>query len=284
MYPVLGHVDALGGTIRTYPVLVIVAALAGMAVTIPRLRRMPGIDGRILGSVIIWSCAGAWLGGRLHHLANVGAFGFRRIFVEGHWGELFGTSFHAGGAILGLIVAALVVTRRHRIHLGRFGDAVVPGFGLGLVIGRFACFLNGCCCGTPCDHFWCVPFPAPTNVWNYHVYLQLVPDDSKWSAPVHPLQLYFTAVGVLVVLLGRWLEPRRRFDGEVALVALLIVSASNAALESFRGFAPIRRYWFGVPQLTWVALATMLGTLVALVYFELRHRDARTKLPAEVAA
>ncbi len=275
MYPVIAHSEPFGGSVRTYPVVLLVAALAGIAVALPRLRRIAGIDGRVLLSLVVWTCAGAWLGGRIHHVANLGSFALRRIFVDGRIWELFGTSFHAGGAILGLLIAAVIVTRRHGIHVGRFGDAIVPGFGLGLAIGRFACFLNGCCTGTTCDHLWCVAFPKPTYVWNHHVYLQLVPGDATWSAPVHPLPLYFTAVGVLIALAGYALDRRKRYEGESALVALLIFSASNAALEGFRGYAPMRRYWAGVPQLAWVALATMGCVLAVLAYCEWQHRRRR---------
>jgi phosphatidylglycerol:prolipoprotein diacylglycerol transferase len=234
--------------------------------------------------LVLWTCTGAWLGGRIHQLANMGSFAFERIVIEGRISEAFGTSFHAGGAILGLVIAAAIVARRHRIPLGSFGDAVVPGFGLGLAIGRFACFLHGCCTGTTCNHFWCVAFPKPTYVWNHHVYLQLVPGDATWSAPVHPLPLYFTAVGIVIMAVGYGLDRRKRYVGESALVALLIFSASNVALEAFRGFAPMRRYWYGVPQLTWVALATMLVTLTVFVYCELRHHRGRKGLLGEVTA
>ena len=275
MYPVIANIDALGGPLRTYPVLLLLAALAGMGLALPRLRRLPGVDGGVVLRVMLWCVFGAWLGGRLHDLSNLGAFALGRIVGQGRVGELFGVSFHAGGAILGLVIAALLATRHYGVKLGQYGDAVVPGFGLGLAIGRFACFLNGCCTGTPCSYFWCVAFPKPTYVWNYHVYLGLVPGDAEWSAPVHPLQLYFTAAGLAIMALGWWLDARKRYDGEVALMALLVFSASNAFLEQFRGFAPMRRYWLNVPQLTWIALVTMVATLVAIAWCERTRWRAR---------
>ena len=270
MYPVIAHIEALGWTIRTYPVLLAIAVLAGTAVSIPRLRRLHGVDRAVLIRLVLWSIFGAWVGGRLHFIVNVGRYGRERIFEAGI-GGLLGVSFHAGGAVVGLLLAGWIVARHHRIAVGQYGDAAVPGFGLGLAIGRFACFLNGCCTGAVCDHFWCMAFPKPTNVWNYHVYRGFVPSDATWSAPVHPLQLYFMAVGIVIIVVGYWLERRKRYDGQVALIALVIFSAANAFLEQFRGYAPLRRYWFGVPQLTWVALTTMIVALVLLVYAEARR-------------
>lgn len=282
MYPVLGHIETLDVTVRTYPVMLVLAAVAGIVFSVPRLRRIPGIGSRDVLHLIGWGLAGAWLGGRVHHLANLGRFGLARIFVEGRLIELVGVSFHAGGAVIGLVVAAAIVTRRHGLPLGRFGDAIVPGFGVGLALGRFACFLNGCCTGTPCGYFWCVAFPKPTNVWYYHVYRGLVPNDATWSAPVHPLQLYFAAVGLVIATLGFAFDRHKRYEGESALVALLIFSGSNAALETIRGYAPMRRFWYGIPQLTWVAVAMSIVTIVVLFYCEWRQRRPVTPV-AEVA-
>jgi phosphatidylglycerol:prolipoprotein diacylglycerol transferase len=283
VYPVVAHIEAFGGPIRTYPLLLAIAALAGIAVSIPRLRRMDGVRGAILIRLLLWSIFGAWLGGRIHYISNAGSYGWERTIGAGI-GGVFGVGFHAGGAVLGMLLAGWIAARHYRIDVGQYGDAAVPGFGLGLAIGRFACFLNGCCTGTLCDHFWCVAFPEPTNVWHYHRYMRFVPFDATWSAPVHPLQLYFTAVGVLIMLLGYWLERRKRYEGQVALVALLVFSAANAFLEQFRGYAPMRRYWYGVPQLTWVALATMAVALLMLIYAELRRsRDDRVTPVGEVA-
>lgn len=272
MYPLITNFAGTGIDVRTYSLLLVIAAVGGTALAVPRLRRVPGMDRASLVRILAWCLAGAWLGGRIHHLSNLGMFGWRRIVVDGHWQELFGVSFHAGGAVLGLVLTAVIVTARRGLSIGRFGDAIVPGFGFGLAVGRFACFLNGCCTGTTCDHLWCVAYPKPTNVWNYHVFRGLVPNDATWSAPVHPLPLYFTAVGIVILILGYALDRSRRYDGESALIALAVFSASNVVLEPFRGYAPLRRFWLGVPQLTWVALLMTLVTVGTLLYCEWRRR------------
>ncbi len=283
MYPVITHIDALGFAVLTYSVLILVAALVGIAVALPRLGRVPGLDRRTALLFLFWCCVGGWVGGRAHHLLNVGQFAFDQIVTHGRTSELFAAAFHAGGAVLGVVIAGLLVARRRRVDIGVLGDAVVPGFGLGLAIGRFACFLHGCCTGERCDYLWCVAFPKPTHAWNYHVYLGIIPDDATWSAPVHPLQLYFTAVGLVIFAVGLWLDRRKRYEGQSALVALAIFAASNAYLEQFRGFAPLRRYWYGVPQLTWVALATLAATLIVMAWIEARRWQARDDSLREVA-
>jgi hypothetical protein len=97
------------------------------------------------------------------------------------------------------------------------------------------------------------------------------------------MQLYFTAVGLVILALGYVLDRTKRYDGQSALVALAVFAASNLALEHFRGYAPARRLWYGVPQLTWVALATLIVTVAVLAVCEWRHRRVRTT-PIEAAA
>jgi prolipoprotein diacylglyceryltransferase len=90
--------------------------------------------------------------------------------------------------------------------------------------------------------------------------------------PVHPLQLYFAATGVLITVVGIWHHGRKRYDGEPALLALLLFSASSLALEFLRAREGLRVYWGPLPQLAWVTLAMTAGAAVALAVAEERHR------------
>jgi phosphatidylglycerol:prolipoprotein diacylglycerol transferase len=51
--------------------------------------------------------------------------------------------------------------RRHHLPWLAMCDLVTPGLILGMALGRFGCFLNGCCYGGPSDLPWAVTFP-----WN----------------------------------------------------------------------------------------------------------------------
>ena len=69
-----------------------------------------------------------------------------------------------------------------------------------------------------------------------------------------------------------WLHPRKRYDGEVALVALVLFSTSAAALEFLRADAQPRVYWGPLPQLMWMALGMSAVSIAALAAAELVHR------------
>jgi prolipoprotein diacylglyceryltransferase len=100
----------------------------------------------------------------------------------------------------------------------------------------------------------------------------LLAPDAAHAAPVHPLELYFAAAGVLLTIVGLWLHRRKAYDGEVALVALLLFSASSAWLETFRGAIPQRVWWGPLPELEWLALAMTVSSFAALLAAELIQR------------
>jgi hypothetical protein len=49
----------------------------------------------------------------------------------------------------------------------------------------------------------------------------------RWSAPVHPLPMYFAAVALLITIVGRFLYRRRRYDGQIAVLSLALFSLST---------------------------------------------------------
>ena len=94
-----------------------------------------------------------------------------------------GMSFHGG--LLGVVLAAFVMTRIFKIPFFAFTDLVatlVPG---GLMLGRVGNFINGELVGRPSDVPWAVVFPRLSD-----------------SLPRHPSQLYGAMVeGLLLFIL-----------------------------------------------------------------------------------
>jgi prolipoprotein diacylglyceryltransferase len=51
------------------------------------------------------------------------------------------------GGLIGYVLAYFFVLRKYRISTWKVADIVAPCAALGLCLGRFGCFLNGCCYG-----------------------------------------------------------------------------------------------------------------------------------------
>ncbi|MBB3225439.1 phosphatidylglycerol:prolipoprotein diacylglycerol transferase [Luteibacter sp. Sphag1AF] len=106
-----------------------------------------------------------------------------------------GMSFHGG--LVGVLVAGLWWSRRHRVHFMDAVDFVAPVVPIGLGLGRLGNFINGELWGKPTDLAIGMIFPH-------------APD----AMPRHPSQLYEFALEGVVMFTVLWLysaKPRHRY-------------------------------------------------------------------------
>jgi phosphatidylglycerol---prolipoprotein diacylglyceryl transferase len=136
-------------------------------------------DGNAVDDFLTWATVGVVLGGRLgmvlfyqfdYYMANPAKI----IAVwEG------GMSFHGG--FLGVVIAAIIFTRKRGINPLRFGDLLGCAAPIGLFFGRVANFINGELWGRAADVPWAMIFPT------------------GGPFPRHPSQLYEAALEGLVL-------------------------------------------------------------------------------------
>jgi hypothetical protein len=93
-------------------------------------------------------------------------------------------------------------------------------------------------------------------------------------------RLYFALAGLLVTGAALLVHARKAYDGQPALVALLVYSVLAAALEALRGAHPGRVYWGPLPQLAWIGIALTAAAGALLVAAERAHGRARLRLDA----
>ncbi|HSQ00602.1 MAG TPA: prolipoprotein diacylglyceryl transferase family protein [Candidatus Dormibacteraeota bacterium] len=280
MYRTLLDLPSLGLLVRSADAFVLLAIGTVLFIGPRWAAALEGVDRRAVRRSLLVLAVITLVGGRLHFMLNYPhAFAGRPLAVL----KLWTGGLHIPGGILALALAAPWVTRWFGLSsAGRFGDGIAPAMGLGIAIARMGCFLQGCCFGTVCDHFWCLAFPEGSLPFVVHQSDGLLPAGAQWSLPVHPLQLYYVASGLAITAVALWLRPRKRYDGQVALVALLMFSlVSVAGLEFLRADAQPRVYWGALPQLAWTGLAMGAATAVALLLIGRRHRAA-PPLPAAV--
>jgi phosphatidylglycerol:prolipoprotein diacylglycerol transferase len=268
--------DGRGVPIRGYGAMLLVAAAAGIRLSIIRGRRL-GFDADTILA----------LGMEMFLAGIVGA---RLFYVLQYHDTFFPPGRPLGQAILdainvpagGLVVfgslptagaAAWWFARRRGLAFLRLADCVVPGMLLGLAIGRIGCFLNGCCYGGPCDLPWAVRFPADSPPWIDQVRRGLLPPPaaggSGWSLPVHPAQLYAAIDAALLAALAVAFTPVARREGEVLALVLTLHPISRILLEAIRvDEPPALGTPLSISQLVSVAL---LATAVALWWWIARR-------------
>jgi phosphatidylglycerol:prolipoprotein diacylglycerol transferase len=266
----LVELPELGLVVRSADAFVLLSVLVVLVIGPRWAESLEGVDRRAVRRSLLVLAVVTLVGGRLHFMLNYPeAFATRPLAAL----KLWTGGLHIPGGILALALAAPWVTGRFGLSAARFGDGIVPAMGVGIVVARLGCFLQGCCFGSVCSYPWCMAFPAGSTPANVQEMLGVIPAGSGASLPVHPLQLYFAASGLAITAVALWLGPRKRYDGQVALVALLMFSlVSVAGLEFFREDFKPRVYWGALPQLTWTGLAMGAMALLALAAAEIVRR------------
>jgi phosphatidylglycerol:prolipoprotein diacylglycerol transferase len=102
-------------------------------------------------------------------------------------------------------------------------DLLAPSVALGEGITRVGCFLNGCCFGLPCDHAFCLRFPAASGAG------EVFPGQA-----LHPTQLYASALGFAGFALLSALWRRRPAEGSVFLALLIYLGLGRLGLDLLR--------------------------------------------------
>lgn len=207
--------------------IVLLAAIVGIVVFqwAVRTARLP------LGRVVLFQlllAAGAHFGGVLHRVYSTPAW---------DWHVFATHSYRHPDAIAGVIVSFFVFRPLvlPGVSIGLLADCLAPSIALALVVMRVGCFLAGCCFGAPTSLPWGIRFPGGSLASDLHAAFGWIPSPDHASLPVHPLELYFLALGLGVGVFCLWLLPRARYSGQVALAYLVLHEGGKFLLEQLRG-------------------------------------------------
>lgn len=281
MFP---HVLTIPGTDLTVGVRT-AFLLAGIAIQVAGpivlARRLEGLSPwRVAVALALCTVLGLF-GGRVHFEIN------RVQQHDSLWSLLAESSHllgshHVAGALLGVILAAALAAWLLRLPLGKFGDLTIPIGGFGYAVIRMGCYAHGCCGGIMGFYPWCIAWPRDSITFLEQVNHGLISPEAPHSALVHPLQLYFVALGLSLSILAIAFYRHKAYDGEVALVAMVWFAGWSAFLERYRADFDGRAYLFGQPQLMWVSLAICVTAAFFVVANRTKSRRVSTAVLNEV--
>lgn len=192
--------------------------------------------------------------------------GARALYVLAHLDQFEGRFFDVfrtweggltmyGGAVPAAI-AGMWFLRRWGVDAWKAADAIAPSLGLGLGLTRIGCFLSGCCFGRPTDLPWGVVFPPESHAGAVY-----------GSAPLHPAQLYASAVGLGLFAFLLWLDRKHLAKGSLFLTFLVLYSIARFLLDLVRTYDstafPIAAVHLTLNQ--WVSIVVFLFAAVRLV-------------------
>lgn len=226
--------------VNTYGVFIVLAFSAAFLLIHTRAQRA-GVDPDRLIVGYISAAVGGMIGGRVLYAISVD---WKHTLAE-PWSMVSscsGFAFYGGviGGAIGVLVFALV----GRLPVWKLADLAAPAVVLGLGVGRMACFFAGCCHGaiaptpaTPVGMFpswftggqlW-LSSTAPFLTAEFHGGVGRIHD-----VPLYPTQLWSAFTGLALASFLAWRWTKRRFDGQIAALTLLVEPPFRILIESFR--------------------------------------------------
>ena len=179
------------------------------------------------------------------------------------------------GSLIGGAIALLLFWYINRFPFLPMADAIAPAICVGLVFGRFGCFLNGCCYGDRCDLPWAVSFPSVSAPFKDQLAKGLISPTATHSLPVHPTQLYssFDGAILLLVVLAFW--PHRKADGHAMALYFMLYAMTRFMIEQLRNDESAQIYGMTISQIISIGVFACGATLwlLALKFGRPRYTD-----------
>ncbi len=226
MYPILLKIPLFGlfgydyVPIHSYGVMVALGFLAGSWYVSRQAKRL-GEDPVKALDLVFYILIAAILGSRLLHVL----VSERERFFEN---PLYLFKIWEGGLVFygGLIASLLTAVwffKKQKLPAWKFCDFFTPALALGHAIGRQGCFLAGCCHGKPLLYstWYSVTFPSDS----------LAPP----GIPLYPTQLIESLAEFLIFLGLNWNLKRKKFDGQIIALYLMIYAVVRFLIELLRG-------------------------------------------------
>ncbi len=218
MHPIAFHLGDLA--VHWYGIFMATGLLVGLWTANRRALR-ENVSPELVTDAGMWIMAGAVIGARL-------------FFIVTHWEQEFAgqplskmifirAGFVFYGGLIGASLAFILFTRKKKVSLWKFADIMAPSVPLGHAFGRIGCVMTGCCHGKACELPWAITYPD---------------GHSTHPHAVHPTQIYEAILLVGLYFFLIWLWKRKKFDGHVFSIYLLIYACLRAFVELFRGDYP----------------------------------------------
>ena len=222
MHPILFRIGTF--QLPTYGVILATALLAAVYVVMRQGKR-EGLDTGRLFDFSTWLIIVALVGAKLLMVITDWHYYWKNPGELLSWGM-----FQAGGVFYGGFIAAAFFawcdTRHNKMPIWKVFDVYAPAIALGQGIGRWGCFAAGDDYGKPTNFPIHVVFTNPLAHQIGGVPL---------NVPVHPVQLYESALCLLIFAFLIWKFRHKAYDGQIFVLYLSLYAVARFFLEFLRG-------------------------------------------------
>lgn len=257
MHPILFRfpesIPLLGGlALRSFSVMVLIGVLMG-AWWVGRAFKAQGITQQgavdhLVRNALIFGFIGARI---LYLVVHPEAYQNLVSLIAVWQGGIVSYGGFFGGAF-----GAWLFARRWKIPFTRLGDAGLPALFLGQVFGRIGCLLVGDDHGAPWNGPWSITFSGVEE--------SLIPRDLV-GVPLHPSQIYLSLMNLVIFLICITVGRRRKFDGQVFGLGLILYAVGRFTVEMTRGDDAARGIYGAFSTSQWVSVGTALIGILMLI-------------------
>lgn len=207
--------------IRWYSLLFVGVFLGGYSLFNWQIRRGGG-DDEVAGDFIVYGVLGVLLGARLGHVLF---YDLDHALEDPAWVfKIWTGGLASHGAVIGLITAMYLFTRRHGVSFLEGADRFAFSATLGATLVRVGNFFNSEILGRPTNSDWGVRFPLADGA----------------DAPLrYPTQLYEVALGLFVMLVLYLVDRRLKEDrprGLLISVFFALYFAGRFVVEFYKEY------------------------------------------------
>ena len=140
------------------------------------------------------------------------------------------------GAYMGGIFFFFIYLCKKKLPCLSYLDVLGASLALGPFIGRWSCFLNGCCYGALSKVPWAIKFPKYSTPYNAHLKSGLIDADGSLSLSVHPVQIYSSLAALIVFfVVSKFWKNYRNKHGATFAFYWLVYCTIRFGIEFFRG-------------------------------------------------
>ena len=205
--------------VYSYGVFIALGILAAFYVTLHKSKKL-GMDTDKLSSLFLWTILAAFVGGKLFFYFE----DFDKYFSDpGTMLRNSGGGFVFYGSLIFAIPTILWRLTKLKVPIRPFFDVLAVAGPIVHSFGRIGCLMAGCCHGSECDLPIGITFNHPETLAD------------PAGIPLYPTQLFDIGVNLIILVTVLILERRKKFEGQLFLIYLIMYAIGRSIVEIYRG-------------------------------------------------
>lgn len=239
-------------TVYMYGLMIAIGVVAAY-LSAAHFAKKQGLDAEKILDLVIWCLISGFLGSKILYCLTILP---ELVKDPASVVRNLGDGWVVYGGILGGILGASLFCKKYKLDARKYFDIGLPSVALAQGFGRIGCFFAGCCYGARTS--------LPIGITFHNS------DFAPNGVSLLPTQLISSVLDFLLFAVLVRVLKRKKADGQVAALYLLLYSAGRFVLEFFRG--DLGRGSVGALSTSqFISVFTFAAGLI--LFIRLRHKE-----------